>query len=178
MDAVTGTLLILGFGFLVANARLLIDLLRFTRRRKSAILTWLGPPPPYYVLTLSLGVATGVLVALKVWEVLRVPGGLQAVTLTRNQFWTLFGELMMLIEPDKRGPDFAIPLTYSDPDGERFSIPENLYLLGMMNTADRSLAFALDPGHVSDGEGYASRRYGFAHGHEPRPRPCPGRITE
>jgi len=95
VDVVTGTLLILGFGFLVANARLLVDLLRFARRRKNAILTWLGPPPPYYLLTLSLGVATGVLVALKVWEVLRVPGGLEAVTLTRNQFWTLFGELMM-----------------------------------------------------------------------------------
>ena len=45
----------------------------------------------------------------------------------------------MLIEADKRGADHAMHLTYS-PDGELFSVPENLYLLGMMNTADRSLA--------------------------------------
>lgn len=46
---------------------------------------------------------------------------------------------MMLIEPDKRGKDFAIPLTYSSPD-ESFFVPDNVYLIGMMNTADRSLA--------------------------------------
>jgi 5-methylcytosine-specific restriction protein B len=45
----------------------------------------------------------------------------------------------MLIEPDKRGEEHAIPLTYSG-DGLRFSVPENVYLLGLMNTADRSLA--------------------------------------
>lgn len=60
--------------------------------------------------------------------------------INRGNLSRIFGELMMLIEPDKRGPDFAIPLTYSEAGGERFSIPENLYLLGMMNTADRSLA--------------------------------------
>jgi hypothetical protein len=58
--------------------------------------------------------------------------------LNRGNLSKVFGELMMLIEPDKRGPEFAIPLTYS-PD-ERFDVPENLYILGMMNTADRSLA--------------------------------------
>jgi 5-methylcytosine-specific restriction protein B len=47
---------------------------------------------------------------------------------------------MMLIEADKRGAKYAIPLTYSESDGERFSIPENVYVLGLMNTADRSLA--------------------------------------
>jgi 5-methylcytosine-specific restriction protein B len=46
----------------------------------------------------------------------------------------------MLIESDKRGADNAIPLTYSESDGERFSVPPNVYLLGLMNTADRSLA--------------------------------------
>jgi 5-methylcytosine-specific restriction endonuclease McrBC GTP-binding regulatory subunit McrB len=47
---------------------------------------------------------------------------------------------MMLIEPDKRGKEHAIPLAYSQNAGERFYIPENLHLIGMMNTADRSLA--------------------------------------
>src|SRR5262249_35578429 len=45
-----------------------------------------------------------------------------------------------LVEADKRGAEHAIPLTYSESDGERFSVPENLYILGLMNTADRSLA--------------------------------------
>ncbi|MGQ7742287.1 AAA family ATPase, partial [Streptococcus suis] len=47
----------------------------------------------------------------------------------------IFGELFMLIENDKRGK--SLQLLYSD---EQFSIPENLYIIGMMNTADRSLA--------------------------------------
>jgi hypothetical protein len=51
-----------------------------------------------------------------------------------------FGELLMLIEADKRGAKFSIPLTYSDTAGDRFSVPENLYIIGLMNTADRSLA--------------------------------------
>ena len=59
--------------------------------------------------------------------------------INRGNLSRIFGELLMLIEADKRGPDHAIRLTYSA-DGERFSVPENVYLLGMMNTADRSLA--------------------------------------
>ncbi len=59
--------------------------------------------------------------------------------INRGNLSKIFGELMMLIEPDKRGADYAIPLTYSE-TGEQFSVPENVYLLGLMNTADRSLA--------------------------------------
>jgi 5-methylcytosine-specific restriction enzyme B len=59
--------------------------------------------------------------------------------INRGNLSRIFGELLMLIEADKRGPQDAISLTYS-PDGEEFSVPENLCLLGMMNTADRSLA--------------------------------------
>jgi 5-methylcytosine-specific restriction protein B len=59
--------------------------------------------------------------------------------INRGNLSKIFGEVMMLIEPDKRGKDFAIPLTYSSPD-ETFFVPENVYLIGMMNTADRSLA--------------------------------------
>jgi 5-methylcytosine-specific restriction enzyme B len=59
--------------------------------------------------------------------------------INRGNLSRIFGELMMLIEADKRGPEFAIPLTYSQ-SGERFSVPPNVHILGMMNTADRSLA--------------------------------------
>ncbi|MEH7130368.1 AAA family ATPase, partial [Neobacillus drentensis] len=59
--------------------------------------------------------------------------------INRGNLSKIFGELMMLLEADKRGQEFAIPLTYSK-DGETFYIPENLYLIGLMNTADRSLA--------------------------------------
>ena len=59
--------------------------------------------------------------------------------INRGNLSRIFGELLMLIEADKRGPEYAIPLTYSA-TGERFSVPENVHILGLMNTADRSLA--------------------------------------
>ena len=59
--------------------------------------------------------------------------------INRGNLSRIFGELLMLLEADKRGRDFAIPLTYS-PTGERFAIPPNVHVLGLMNTADRSLA--------------------------------------
>lgn len=46
----------------------------------------------------------------------------------------------MLIEYDKRGPKHMIRLTYSNAADEPFYVPENVYLIGCMNTADRSLA--------------------------------------
>lgn len=59
--------------------------------------------------------------------------------INRGNLSKIFGELMMLIEADKRGHEFATPLTYSE-EREKFYIPENLYLIGLMNAADRSLA--------------------------------------
>ena len=59
--------------------------------------------------------------------------------INRGNLSRIFGELLMLIEEDKRGPKHAIALTYGKRE-ERFSVPENVYLLGLMNTADRSLA--------------------------------------
>jgi hypothetical protein len=81
VDVITGTLIVLGLGFLIANAKLIIELLRFRKRRKGALLTWLAPPPPNYGLTLALGLATGLLVAFKILVVHR-----QA-----------FGEVMMFL---------------------------------------------------------------------------------
>jgi 5-methylcytosine-specific restriction enzyme B len=58
--------------------------------------------------------------------------------INRGNLSKIFGELMMLIESDKRG-EFEIPLTYSKTD-DTFTVPPNIYLIGTMNTADRSLA--------------------------------------
>lgn len=78
--------------------------------------------------------------------------------INRGNLSKIFGELFMLIESDKRG--IGLHLLYAD---EVFSIPENVYIIGMMNTADRSLAmldyalrrrfafYELQPGFTSDG---------------------------
>lgn len=55
--------------------------------------------------------------------------------INRGNVSKIFGELLMLLEKDKRGD--SLKLLYS---GEAFSIPSNVYVIGMMNTADRSLA--------------------------------------
>ena len=59
--------------------------------------------------------------------------------INRGNLSKIFGELMILIEADKRGSAWQISLAYSETE-EKFSVPENVYLLGLMNTADRSLA--------------------------------------
>ncbi|MDH4867557.1 AAA family ATPase [Alcaligenes nematophilus] len=54
----------------------------------------------------------------------------------------IFGELLTLLEASKRTPNEALELCYPDADGKRrpVHIPENLYVVGTMNIADRSLA--------------------------------------
>lgn len=53
--------------------------------------------------------------------------------INRGNIPRIFGELMLLLEYRQR----SVPLPYS---GERFRIPDNVYLIGTMNTADRSIA--------------------------------------
>lgn len=60
--------------------------------------------------------------------------------INRGNLSKIFGELLMLIETDKRGSDYAVPLTYMEEQEENFYIPQNLYIIGTMNTADRSIA--------------------------------------
>ena len=53
----------------------------------------------------------------------------------------IFGELLTLLEADKRSPRDAVELCYPDENGERrVHVPENLHVIGTMNIADRSLA--------------------------------------
>ena len=78
--------------------------------------------------------------------------------INRGNLSKIFGELLMLIEKDYRGTKTT--LAYN---GMPFSVPENLYIIGMMNTADRSLAmidyalrrrfsfFEMEPGFNSEG---------------------------
>ena len=55
--------------------------------------------------------------------------------INRGNLSKIFGELFMLVEKDKRG--IEIPLLYGK---RKFKIPKNVYIIGTMNTADRSLA--------------------------------------
>ncbi|MFH1726865.1 MAG: AAA family ATPase [Pseudomonadota bacterium] len=52
----------------------------------------------------------------------------------------IFGEMLTLLEADKRTPSEALELSYRRNESERFFIPNNLYVIGTMNIADRSLA--------------------------------------
>jgi hypothetical protein len=77
-------LLALGVGFLVANSLVGLELLRWRRRRRTALLVWAARKPPYYGMSLGIGVALGILVLFKAWYQLRPP----------SEF---FGELMMFV---------------------------------------------------------------------------------
>ena len=52
----------------------------------------------------------------------------------------IFGEMLTLLEADKRDPGEALRLAHAKDDAERVYIPENVYVVGTMNVADRSIA--------------------------------------
>ncbi|MBR3429242.1 MAG: AAA family ATPase [Clostridia bacterium] len=86
--------------------------------------------------------------------------------INRGNMSKIFGELLQLIESDYRGEETLLAYTHKP-----FSVPENLYLIGMMNTADRSLAlidyalrrrfsfFEMVPGFASQGFKEYSGKY-------------------
>ena len=77
-------LLAFGIGFLGANLLLAFDLLRFLRQRRRALLTWLGPRPPYYGMSMLLAVTLALLILANVIGRQHAPR-------------QLFGEAMMFI---------------------------------------------------------------------------------
>lgn len=60
--------------------------------------------------------------------------------INRGNLSKIFGEFLVLIEADKRGAAWSVPLIYSANSQQEFYVPPNLFLIGMMNTADRSLS--------------------------------------
>jgi hypothetical protein len=56
-------LFLFGVGFLVANIKVALDLVRFRKRRHAALLTWQAEKPPFYGFSLALGVVLGLLLA-------------------------------------------------------------------------------------------------------------------
>ncbi|HVB25760.1 MAG TPA: AAA family ATPase [Ktedonobacteraceae bacterium] len=55
--------------------------------------------------------------------------------INRGDIPRIFGELLTVLEKNKRGKEILLPLT-----GKAFSVPDNVYVIGTMNTADRSIA--------------------------------------
>ncbi len=58
----------------------------------------------------------------------------------RGNVSRIFGELLLLLEADKRGPTHALRLPYAPPEAPKFFVPNNLYVIGTLNLADRSLS--------------------------------------
>ena len=60
--------------------------------------------------------------------------------INRGNVPRIFGELLLLLEADKRGPAHALRLPYAPSEAPRFFVPANLYVIGTLNLADRSLS--------------------------------------
>ena len=77
-------LFLFGVGFLIANVKVITDLVRFRLRKRTALLVWDATKPPYYGFTLALGVMLGLLLAFKLF-------------VQQRPFQQLFGEAMMFV---------------------------------------------------------------------------------
>ena len=81
-SAASRVLFVLGLGFLGANIKVTADLVRYYRRKHSALLTWRLPRPRYYRFNILLAITLGLLLAAK---------------LVRNEPEDAFGEAMMFV---------------------------------------------------------------------------------
>lgn len=96
--------------------------------------------------------------------------------INRGNISKIFGELIALIEDSKRdnisgksnGEAMQVDLPYSGNGGKKFSVPDNLYIIGTMNTADRSLAFM---------DSALRRRFSFVRV-DPSPSALPNKLVE
>ncbi len=77
-------LYLFGIGYFVANVRVLVDLARFRRFARRALMTWKSPGPPFHRLSLGSGVALGVLLVVR-------------LAVQRRPPTELFGESMMFL---------------------------------------------------------------------------------
>jgi hypothetical protein len=96
LDTLLGQILFLfGVGFLIANVRVAVELLRWRQRRPSALVVWSGAKPPFYAMSLAVGVLLGMVILLKAYWALRAGRTLG----TRLEFFAThtFGELMMFV---------------------------------------------------------------------------------
>jgi hypothetical protein len=89
-EIIASTFLLLGVGFLIANARLAFQYALFVKRRRGALLTWRGPKPPYYVLQLAIGVFLGLILIFNVGRVYRLYRGFRVDA-------RIFGQAMMFL---------------------------------------------------------------------------------
>jgi hypothetical protein len=96
LDTLLGQILVLfGIGFLIANVRVALELVRWWKKRQTALLVWPASRPPFFALSLSVAVMLGLLILLKAYLSLRGGDTLGA----RIWFFVThaFGELMMFV---------------------------------------------------------------------------------
>jgi hypothetical protein len=77
-------LFVFGLGFLAANVKLIVELVQFQTRKRTALLVWEAPKPRFYAFNLALGVACGVLLSVELFVLDR-------------PIRHLFGEAMMFV---------------------------------------------------------------------------------
>ena len=96
LDALLAQILwLFAAGFFVANVRVAIELTRYWQRRRTALLVWPAPKPPFYAMSLGIGVMLGLLILLKAYLALR---GVNTLGAWARAFVTnTIGELMMFV---------------------------------------------------------------------------------
>ena len=115
-------LLALGVGFFIANVRLALELWRWRQRRPDGLVTWPAKRPPYFGLSLGLGMVLGLLVLLKAYLTWRQSaqlllslqllaqstGGLQVYPILPNATQVLFWLLTFALSHLRRADDVRL----------------------------------------------------------------------